>query len=283
MLIAGYGRTGELLGQSLDRAGPALRRPGQVVGADRRPGAGLVPRRRARAWPPTSRDPGHLAVAGLDHPWCEAVVALTDDEEANLAVVMAAALLRPDMPVIARVTSRDASPSACRRSAIRALVNPFDRFGDHLRLALQGARLLPAADLAGERPGGRAARPRAAAADRSLGRLRLRPARPGADRRPARRGPRGDRHRARTRTDGEDDATCSWATAPIPWVMAQADLDRAVGFVAGTDNDTTNLSLVAAARRSQPAAVRRRAAEPGGERAAVRRHARRRAARAHAR
>ena len=37
-----------------------------------------------------------------------------------------------------------------------------------------------------------------------------------------------------------------------PWVMAQADLDRAVGFVAGTDNDTTNLSLVAAARRSNP-------------------------------
>ena len=35
-----------------------------------------------------------------------------------------------------------------------------------------------------------------------------------------------------------------------PWVMAQADLDRAVGFVAGTDNDTTNLALVAAARRA---------------------------------
>jgi hypothetical protein len=37
-----------------------------------------------------------------------------------------------------------------------------------------------------------------------------------------------------------------------PWVLAQVDLDRAVGFVAGTDNDTTNLSLVAAARRSNP-------------------------------
>jgi Trk K+ transport system NAD-binding subunit len=37
-----------------------------------------------------------------------------------------------------------------------------------------------------------------------------------------------------------------------PWVMAQADLDRAVGFVAGTDNDTTNLSLAAAARRANP-------------------------------
>jgi voltage-gated potassium channel len=37
-----------------------------------------------------------------------------------------------------------------------------------------------------------------------------------------------------------------------PWILAQADLERAVGLVAGTDNDTTNLSLVAAARRSNP-------------------------------
>jgi Trk K+ transport system NAD-binding subunit len=37
-----------------------------------------------------------------------------------------------------------------------------------------------------------------------------------------------------------------------PWVLASVDLDRAVGFVAGTDNDTTNLSLAAAAKRSNP-------------------------------
>ena len=35
--------------------------------------------------------------------------------------------------------------------------------------------------------------------------------------------------------------------------MARADLEHAVGFVAGTDNDTTNLSLIAAARRINPA------------------------------
>jgi hypothetical protein len=37
-----------------------------------------------------------------------------------------------------------------------------------------------------------------------------------------------------------------------PDVMAASDLPGAVGFVAGTDNDTTNLSLVAAARRVNP-------------------------------
>ena len=40
--------------------------------------------------------------------------------------------------------------------------------------------------------------------------------------------------------------------ASDPAVMAKVDLQHAVGFVAGTDNDTTNLSLVAAARRINP-------------------------------
>jgi hypothetical protein len=40
------------------------------------------------------RDPGHLGIAGLGHPSCEGVLALTDDDEANLAVTMTAALLR---------------------------------------------------------------------------------------------------------------------------------------------------------------------------------------------
>ena len=51
--------------------------------------------------------------------------------------------------------------------------------------------------------------------------------------------------------------------ASSPAVLARADLMQAVGFVAGTDNDTTNLSLVAAARRLNPGLVRCGPAEPG--------------------
>jgi Trk K+ transport system NAD-binding subunit len=40
--------------------------------------------------------------------------------------------------------------------------------------------------------------------------------------------------------------------ASDPDVMAQAHLEEAVGFVAGTDNDTTNMSLVAEALRINP-------------------------------
>ena len=54
-------------------------------------------------------------------------------------------------------------------------------------------------------------------------------------------------------------------------MLVAAGIEQAAGFVAGTDNDTTNLSLVAAARRANPRPVRRRAAEQAGQRAAVRR------------
>ena len=41
-------------------------------------------------------------MAGLGRRECEAVLALTDDDDINLAVVMAASLLRPDLPVLGR-------------------------------------------------------------------------------------------------------------------------------------------------------------------------------------
>jgi hypothetical protein len=135
VLIAGYGRTGELLGHSLDGLGRRFvvvdKDGDRIDGLELDSYRGDVPGLTADA-----RDPGHLAVAGLDHPSCEAVVALTDDEEANLAVVMTASLLRPELPVIARVTSR-ALAERMQAFGDPRLVNPFDRFGDHLRLALR--------------------------------------------------------------------------------------------------------------------------------------------------
>src|SRR4029453_11427037 len=62
-----------------------------------------------------ARNPHHLGVAGLGHPCCEGVLALTDDDEANLAVTMAAALLRPDLPVVARTVSPAIAPRVLAR------------------------------------------------------------------------------------------------------------------------------------------------------------------------
>ncbi|MGZ7144921.1 NAD-binding protein, partial [Streptococcus pyogenes] len=47
-------------------------------------------------------NPTLLEMAGVLRPNCEAVVALTSDDDANLAVVITSRLLRPGLPVIAR-------------------------------------------------------------------------------------------------------------------------------------------------------------------------------------
>ncbi|SDF17255.1 Trk K+ transport system, NAD-binding component [Blastococcus aurantiacus] len=248
VLIAGYGRTGELLGHSLDGLGRrfvVLDKDGERIdGLELDSYRGDVPGLAADA-----RDPGHLAVAGLDHPSCEAVVALTDDEEANLVVVMSAALLRPELPVIARVTSR-ALAERMQAFGSPNLVNPFDRFGDHLRLALRAPASYQLLMWLQSGPGSeltdRAAPPRAGRwIICGYGRL-------------------GRELAADLRAEGlevtviddhpedVDDPGLLVGDGSDPWILAQADLDRAVGLVAGTNNDTTNLSLVAAARRSKP-------------------------------
>jgi Trk K+ transport system NAD-binding subunit len=162
---------------------------------------------------------------------------------------MAAALLRPELPVIARVTSRNLA-ERMQAFGSPSLVNPFDRFGDHLRLALRAPASYQLLTWLESGPGGaltgRGSPPRdgrwIVCGYGRLGRELT------ADLRAE--GLEVTVIEARP-TDIEDPALLV-GDGSDPWVLAQADLDRAVGLVAGTDNDTTNLSLVAAARRSKP-------------------------------
>jgi Trk K+ transport system NAD-binding subunit len=244
LLIAGYGQTGEMLGRSFDTLG---RRFTVVDVADARIDAlelnthhadvpGLVG---------DARDPHVLGVAGLGHPYCEGVLALTNDDEANLAVTMAAALLRPDLTVVTRTTS---SVVAERMGSFGGptVINPFDRFGDHLRLALRAPASYQLTTWLESGPGA-ALPPRASA-----------PA-------PGRwvvfgYGRFGRQFAADLRAEGlevttvdpNDDKATIVGDAADPEVIRQADIRSAVGLVAGTDNDTTNLSLVGEARRVAP-------------------------------
>src|SRR5215218_5485468 len=135
LLIAGYGRTGELLARSFDGLGRQL----VIVDASESQIEALemdtyqvdIP-----ALASDARNPHTLAAAGLDHPLCDGVLAMTDDDEVNLAITMAAALMRPELPVVARTIS---TVIADRMKAFGTptVVNPFDRFGNHLRIALR--------------------------------------------------------------------------------------------------------------------------------------------------
>ncbi|GAA3225238.1 hypothetical protein GCM10017691_13920 [Pseudonocardia petroleophila] len=248
LLIAGYGVTGELLGRAFDRLG---RRfvvldidRGRIEGLDLAPYRADVPGLAGDA-----RDADRLTAAGLEHPWCAGVLALTNDDEANLTVTMAAALPRPDLPVVAR-TASPLVADRMRAFGTPTVVNPFAAFGRHLRIALRAPATYqlmtwlesgPGADLP---PRGTPPRDgrwvvcgygrfgRGLTDDLDAAGLEVTVIEPEPD---------GDEDRPVIVGDGSD-----------PRVLAGADLGDAVGFVAATDNDAANLSLVAAARRANP-------------------------------
>jgi voltage-gated potassium channel len=248
LLIAGYGKTGELLGRSFDALGRRFviidvsedRINALELDAYHADVPGLVG---------DARNPSHLGVAGLAHDYCEGVLALTDDDEVNLAVTMSAALLRPELPVIARTVS----PAAAERMhafGTPTVVNPFDRFGDHLRLALRA----PASyQLLNWLESGLGADLPARAQPPGSGRWVI-----------CGYGRFGRELTADLRGEGLEvtvidpdpgpgaDRSVVVGDGSEPAVMARANIAEAVGFVAGTDNDTTNLSLIAAAERINP-------------------------------
>jgi voltage-gated potassium channel len=248
LLLVGYGRAGELLAKAFDDLGTQLvvidessdRVDALELGSYHADIPGLVA---------DAANPHHLGAAGLDSPYCTGVLALTNDDETNLAVTMAAALLRPDLPVISRTIS---PPIAERMRAIGTptVVNPFDRFGEHLRLALNAPasyQLLtwleagPGAELPqrGRPPTdgrwvvcGYGRFGREVTSDLRRAGLTVTVIEPAAQREP------------------EPDVIVGDATDPD--VLERAGVADAVGLVAGTDNDTTNLSMLATARRINP-------------------------------
>ncbi|SDQ03933.1 TrkA family potassium uptake protein [Quadrisphaera sp. DSM 44207] len=247
LLVAGYGQTGESLGRSFDALG---RRFTVVDTADERVDALALDTYRADVpgLVGDARDPRTLDAAGLHHPCCEGVLVLTDDDETNLAVTMAVSLLRPDLPVVTRTTSV-AVADRMRTVGDPTVINSFDRFSDHLRLALRSPAAYQLLTWLESGPG--AVLPQ-----------RGRPPREG-------RwvvcgyGRFGRHFTAVLRDEGlevvvvdprpeDDDPALVVGDGADRVVLARAGVERAVGFVAGTDNDTTNLSAVAGARRANP-------------------------------
>ena len=245
LLMVGYGRAGELLAKAFDALGQQLvvidesadRVDALDLGAYHADIPGLVG---------DASNPHHLSSAGLESPFCSGVLALTNNDETNLAVTMTAALLRPDLPVVSRTIS---APIAERMRAFGTptVVNPFDRFGEHLRLALNAPasyQLLtwleagPGAELPerGSPPThgrwvvcGYGRFGREVTADLRDAGLEV--------------------TIIESAEQGEPEPGVIVGDASEPRVLVQADVATAVGLVAGTDNDTTNLSMLANARR----------------------------------
>ena len=87
-----------------------------------------------------ARRPQHLIDAGLKHPLCQGVVALTNVNKANLKVAITSKLLHPRIKVICRADSHDVEANM-RSFGTDYIVNPFDTFALHIATALQAPGL----------------------------------------------------------------------------------------------------------------------------------------------
>jgi Trk K+ transport system NAD-binding subunit len=78
----------------------------------------------------------HLQEAGLQHPSCVGVVALTDNNEVNLKIAITAKLLNARLKVICRADSHDIEANMASFGTDH-IVDPFDTFAAHLAVAFQ--------------------------------------------------------------------------------------------------------------------------------------------------
>jgi len=133
-LICGYGETGRLICGALDRLGYRVVvveiDSGRVGDAELQNYAADVPALAADA-----HNPEILQFAGLTHRHCAGVLALTNDDSANLAVAIAARLLAPSVPSLCRGETRETTANMASFGT-RHIINPFEKFSEYLALAL---------------------------------------------------------------------------------------------------------------------------------------------------
>ena len=228
-IVAGYGDAGRVVGAELDE------HHRRFVIIDRREDTvqSVISEQLSFDVPAVQGDcaaPAMLGMAGLGNHTCAGVLALTDDDDTNLAVVMAASLLRSDLPVFGRC-SRQRTRERMEQFAPGSGINADDRFGDYLALSIhqpvshQLLRWLMDND-----------------------QQHLPPVR---------------RDLAKRRwvvcADGEfgdavvaDLAAIGVSVTIVDPDSADPDVSGSVAFVAGTANDTVNLALADRARHANP-------------------------------
>jgi voltage-gated potassium channel len=163
------------------------------------------------------------------------VLALTNDDRANLAVAMAVRLLHPGIPVLARAMTRETASNMASFGTDH-IINPFAKFGEYLALAIAS-------------PG-------------SYRLLSWLTGLPGTTLEPETAPPRGHwvvcgygrfgREVVQAFRGHGMDVTIVEKQGSEKSVLEEAGIERAVGIVAGTDDDVTNLSIAVTARELHP-------------------------------
>ncbi len=244
-LVCGAGETGNLICRTFDRVGHAFvvleKDEMRVEEVDLQDFKTDIPALAADA-----RLPDNLLLAGLRHAKCRGVLAVTNDEEANLAIAIAVRLLNPQVPVVARARS----PSVAANMASFGtdhVINPFERFAEHLALAVAAPERFRLIELLTSLPETPIPEPHRPPHGQwilcGFGRF----------------GHAVARHLAPTGiTLTVIDPSAADANQAIPGdgteaaTLLAAGIEAAAGIIAGTDNDVNNLSIAVTATELRP-------------------------------
>jgi Trk K+ transport system NAD-binding subunit len=249
-LVCGYGETGSVLVQALtDRNRHAV-----TIDIDERR-IDLLKLENLREYVPAltadARRPEHLLEAGLRHPLCAGVVALTNVNEANLKIALTAKLLRPDIQVICRADSHEIEANMASFGTDH-IFDPFDIFALYLVTAIQAPCLTLLHEWLTSLP------------DKCLGEPIYPPARGlwvlcgyGRFGKAVHKYLRSEEvELVVVEQDpvsrGQPGGKCVVGRGTEAATLEQADIRRAVGLVAGTDDDADNLSIVMTALQLSP-------------------------------
>jgi voltage-gated potassium channel len=249
-LICGYGQTGSGLVRALtDRGQRAVvldSNPDRINQLKLENHREYVPALRADV-----RRPDSLLLAGLRLPHCRGVLALTSENDVNLKVALASKLLQPSATVICRADSHAVEANMASFGTDH-IYDPFDSFAQYFATALRSPCLTLLSEWLGEQRSaplreptyppahglwvlcgygrfGKALYRHLRAQDIEIVVIESRPERTGRPDCPLVEG-------AGTEAD----------------TLEQADIHRAVGLIAGTDNDANNLSIVMTAKALNP-------------------------------
>jgi Trk K+ transport system NAD-binding subunit len=240
-LICGCGETGGLIARNFDRLGQAF----VVIEKDELRVQELDLQDFKSDTPALAADaqiPDNLLLAGLKHPKCRGVLAVTNDELANLGIAIAVRLLNPKIPVIARARSQAVAANMASFGTDH-IINPFDRFAMHLAEAVATPERFRLVELLTSLPDTPVPQPH--------------------------RPPRGHwimcgygrfghavAHQLQptgitltvidpSQADADRNVVGDGTEAPT---LRQAGIDSALGIIAGTDNDVNNLSIAVTAK-----------------------------------
>jgi len=249
-IICGYGETGSELVRSLTSHDQLA-----VVVEEKWERMNTLRMENLRQFVPglcgNAGDPGNMLKAGLRHPKCAGVVALSSSNELNLKVAITSKLLHKKIKVICRADSHDVEANMDSFGTDH-IVDPFDLFSLYLATAFQAPCLYLIQEWLSGHPNQKLEEPVYPPKEGcwivcGYGRFgkavykRLRD-----------EGIEAAVIEMQPEKTGRPQGLCIKGRGTEAITLKEAGVEAAVGLVAGTDDDVNNLSIIMTARELNP-------------------------------